>query len=90
MTRRSLLSVAADGGTSTRQVVLDAACPYTPILTVFFSIALLFALASLVIVAAVQTGSMAFVVAILTIIVDGFIMAVTGSLLYFCRKHRLG
>lgn len=90
MKRRDALASESDGESRTLEVVLDTACPYTPVLAIFFSIALLFVLFSTLVIATQPPGSGAFVVSLMTVVIDGFVMAVTGSLLYLCRKHRFG
>lgn len=86
--RKSALTAVSDGGTTRLETFLDVACPYTPVFTLFFSIALLFALVSLLVVATQPATSEAFVVSLLTIVVDGFIIASTGPVLYLCREYR--
>lgn len=88
MKRKAALSPDSDGNTSRLERFLDVACPYTPVLTVFFSIALLFVLMSAVVVATQPPSSEAFVVSLLSIVLDGLIILLTGSVLYLCRKHR--
>lgn len=90
MKRKSALSSEFDSETTKLETVLNAACPYTPVLAIFFSIALLFVLFSVLAMAALPTASGAFVISLLTIVIDGFVMAVTGSVLYLCRKRRFG
>jgi len=71
------------------QTLLTTICPYSPLLVLCFSLAALFALFSLLVVLAKPRGSPPFVVALLTIFVDSFIMSVVGTLLYLCRKSRV-
>lgn len=88
MDRKSALSASSDGGTTRLETFLDVACPYTPVLAVFFSIALLFAAISALAAALLPASSGAYVVSLMTIVLDGAIVASTGSVLYLCRKHR--
>lgn len=87
MNRKSALSAEAAGETTRLERFLNVACPYTPILAIFFSIALLFILLSLLTMAALPATSGAYVVSLLTIVLNGFVITVTGPVLYFCRKH---
>lgn len=88
MKRKSALSSDPAGEATRLDTFLDVVCPYTPVVTIFFSIALLFILLSLVVVATQPASSEAYVVSLMSIVVDGFIVAVTGPVLYLCRKHR--
>lgn len=90
MTDDSTFSSPSDGQTTRLEKLLDVVCPYSPVLTVFFSIALLFALFSVFIIVAVSPAKAEFVVSLMTIALNLFVMGVTGPLLYLCRKHRLG
>lgn len=89
MKRKSALSAPTDGEATRLERFLTVACPYTPVLTLFFSIALLFTLLSVLAIAALPPTSESYVVSLLTIVIDGFVLAVTGPVLYLCRKHRL-
>lgn len=88
MGRESSLSTGGDAGPTRGERFLDVACPYSPVFSIFFSIALLFALLSVVVLVNVDPSSDSFVIALLTIAVDGFIMVVTGTILYYCRRKR--
>lgn len=65
---------------------LEYVCPYTPILWIGFSIAILFALASVVFALLLPPDSGAFVVALMSLVIDGFVILVTGGLLRACNR----
>lgn len=90
MKRKSVLSSRSGYAPSILESVLNVACPYTPVLSIFFSIALLFTMLSLLVVFTQPPDSEAFIVSSMTIVVNGFTMTFTGVLLYLCRKHRFG
>lgn len=88
MKRDPVLSSDSRHPPSRTERLLDVACPYAPVLTIFFSIALLFALLSVLVMAATPIQSEPFVVSLMTLAVDGIVLLLTGPVLYLCRKHR--
>lgn len=76
------------GGETRTEIFFNYICPFTPVLSLVFSLALLFALASVLFAAALPTDSASFTVALLTIPIDGVVLLVTGYLLHVCNRTR--
>lgn len=75
-------------GDSRAEVFFKYICPFTPALSLAFSIALLFALVSVLFALVLPRDSGSFNIALLTIPVDGVVLVVTGYLIRVCNSSR--
>ena len=66
---------------------LNTLCPYSWILAIAFGLNFLFAFFSLLSLIFLPASAPGYPIALLTIILNGIVVAILAPLLYLCRRH---
>lgn len=80
-------SASGDRDATGIEPFLNTICPYSWILAAAFGLIVLFALFSALSVLFIPASAPAYPVALLTLVIDGALVAVLAPMLYLCRRH---
>jgi len=72
-----------------REYALRLVCPHSRIISILFSVLLIFTLLSLASVYALEPPNRSYYTAVMTAVMDGVLVIIAGVLLYFCRKFHM-